>query len=39
MSRRNLNLLMSMEAREGVGQKMEQLVMRMSTCSGLVPGG
>jgi hypothetical protein len=27
-----------MEAREGVGQKMEQLVTRMSMSSGLRPG-
>jgi hypothetical protein len=39
MSRRNLNLLMSMEDSDGVGQKMLQLVIRISTCSGLMPGG
>jgi hypothetical protein len=39
MSRRSLNLLMSMDAREGVGQKMLQLEIRMSICSGLMPGG
>jgi hypothetical protein len=37
MSSRNLKWLMSIEPREGVGQKMEQLVTRMSTCSGLMP--
>jgi hypothetical protein len=30
---------MSIEDSEGVGQKMEQLVIRMSICSGRMPGG
>jgi hypothetical protein len=37
MSLLNLKWLMSMEARLGVGQKMLQLVTRMSTCSGRMP--
>jgi hypothetical protein len=38
MSDLSLNLLTSMDAREGVGQKMEQQVTRMSMFSGLSPG-
>jgi hypothetical protein len=37
MSVRNLKLLISMEARLGVGQKIEQLVMRMSMSLGRKP--
>jgi hypothetical protein len=37
MSLLNLKWLISMDAREGVGQKMLQLVTRMSTCSGRMP--
>jgi hypothetical protein len=39
MSLLNLKWLISMDARLGVGQKMLQLVTRMSTCSGRMPAG
>jgi hypothetical protein len=39
MSSRILKWLTSMEAREGVGQKMEQLVTRMSMSLGRRPEG
>jgi hypothetical protein len=39
MSLRNLKWLTSMDARLGVGQKMLQLVTRMSTSEGRMPAG
>jgi hypothetical protein len=38
MSFLSLKWLTSIEASEGVGQKMEQLVIRMSMSEGWVPG-